>query len=110
MPRLEALGVAKEIDFVDLDLCLLEQAFDAAEAADGVEAVEQCVALMRAGIVEVCGPETRFQPTLQMLTELDPPVSGVIVAIPAIKTGTVLLPDLLAAIATWCRERSGSVA
>jgi aspartate/methionine/tyrosine aminotransferase len=27
-----------------------------------------------------CRPETRFQPTTQMLTELDPPVHGVVVA------------------------------
>jgi aspartate/methionine/tyrosine aminotransferase len=49
-----------------------------------------------------CGPETRFQPTAQMLAELDPPVKGVIVASPANPTGTVIPPDELAAIASWC--------
>lgn len=54
-------------------------------------------------VVEIpCGPETRFQPTLTMLEELDPPVAGVIVASPANPTGTVIAPAELAAIASWC--------
>ncbi len=51
-----------------------------------------------------CGPETRFQPTVQLLAELDPPVRGVIVASPANPTGTVIPPAELAAIASWCEE------
>src|SRR5271157_3725363 len=57
-------------------------------------------------VVIECGPQTRFQPTVQMLTELDPPVVGVIVASPANPTGTVIPPAELAAIASWC-EASG---
>ncbi|WP_229480488.1 aminotransferase class I/II-fold pyridoxal phosphate-dependent enzyme, partial [Mycolicibacterium mageritense] len=54
-------------------------------------------------VVEIpCGPETRFQPTVSMLDALDPPVAGVIVASPANPTGTVIPPEELAAIATWC--------
>jgi aspartate/methionine/tyrosine aminotransferase len=49
-----------------------------------------------------CGPETRFQPTARMLAKLDPPVQGVVVASPANPTGTVIPPDELAAIASWC--------
>ena len=37
-----------------------------------------------------------------MLAAVDPPVSGVIVASPANPTGTVIPPQELAAIATWC--------
>lgn len=51
-----------------------------------------------------CGPETRFQPTARMLAELDPPVQGVVVASPANPTGTVIPPDELAAIASWCED------
>jgi aspartate/methionine/tyrosine aminotransferase len=58
-------------------------------------------------VVEVpCGPETRFQPTVDMLAALDPPVKGLVIASPANPTGTVLPPEQLAAIATWC-EQSG---
>src|SRR5581483_8780620 len=51
-----------------------------------------------------CGPETRFQPTAQMLAELDPPVQGVVVASPANPTGTVIPPAELAAMASWCDD------
>ncbi len=58
-------------------------------------------------VVELeCGPHTRFQPTAQMLADLDPPVQGVVVASPANPTGTVIPPAELAAIASWC-EASG---
>jgi aspartate/methionine/tyrosine aminotransferase len=58
-------------------------------------------------VVEIeCGPQTRFQPTAQMLAEIDPPVRGVVVASPANPTGTVIPPGELAAIASWC-EASG---
>jgi aspartate/methionine/tyrosine aminotransferase len=55
-------------------------------------------------VVMECGPETRFQPTVQMLAELDPPVRGVVVASPANPTGTVIPPAELAAIASWCDD------
>ncbi len=56
-------------------------------------------------VVELeCGPQTRFQPTAQMLAELDPPVQGVVVASPANPTGTVIPPAELAAIASWCED------
>src|SRR5689334_1972835 len=58
-------------------------------------------------VVEVpCGPQTRFQPTVEMLAAITPPITGVILASPANPTGTVIPPADLAAIAAWC-ERSG---
>jgi aspartate/methionine/tyrosine aminotransferase len=50
------------------------------------------------------GPHTRFQPTVRMLEELDPPVRGLVVASPANPTGTMLAPAELAALAGWCEE------
>ena len=53
-------------------------------------------------VVELpCGPETRFQPTVTQL-EAAGDLAGVVVASPANPTGTMLLPDELAAIARWC--------
>jgi aspartate/methionine/tyrosine aminotransferase len=49
-----------------------------------------------------CGPETRFQPTVAMLEELDAPVRGLVVASPANPTGTVLAPEELSGLARWC--------
>ena len=57
-------------------------------------------------VVELpCGPETRFQPTVAMLEDLDG-IDGLIVASPANPTGTMLPPDELAALAAYC-ERAG---
>ncbi|HEX7322447.1 MAG TPA: pyridoxal phosphate-dependent aminotransferase [Mycobacterium sp.] len=53
-----------------------------------------------------CGPNTRFQPTVEMLAAVDPPLAGLVVASPANPTGTVLPPAELAAIASWC-DKSG---
>jgi aspartate/methionine/tyrosine aminotransferase len=54
-------------------------------------------------VVELpCGPDTRFQPTVEMLAAIEPPIKGVVLASPANPTGTVIPPADLAAIATWC--------
>ena len=56
-------------------------------------------------VVEIdCGPETRFQPTVEQLAAVPGPVAGLVVASPANPTGTMLLPDELDAIALWCEE------
>ena len=72
-------------------------------ASPGYPCYRNILSALGCEVVELpCGPETRFQPTLHMLTELDPPVKGVIVASPANPTGTVIPPEELAAIASWC--------
>lgn len=81
--------------------------FDAGDrvaiASPGYPCYRNILTALGCEVVELpCGPDTRFQPTLAMLTELDPPVAGVIVASPANPTGTVIPPDELAAIADWC--------
>lgn len=76
-------------------------------ASPGYPCYRNILTALGCDVIELpCGPETRFQPTLQMLQALDPPVSGVIVASPANPTGTVIPPEELAAIASWC-ESSG---
>ena len=57
-------------------------------------------------VVEIdCGPETRFQPTVEQLASLDVPIKGLVVASPANPTGTMVPPEELAAIARWCEEQ-----
>ncbi|GAY19157.1 aminotransferase [Mycobacterium sp. shizuoka-1] len=74
-------------------------------ASPGYPCYRNILSALGCEVVEIpCGPETRFQPTVQMLAELDPPVQGVIVASPANPTGTVIAPQELAAIASWCDE------
>jgi aspartate/methionine/tyrosine aminotransferase len=56
-------------------------------------------------VVEIdCGPETRFQPTVEQLAEVEGMVHGLVLASPANPTGTMVPPDELAAIARWCEE------
>ena len=50
--------------------------------------------------------ETRYQPTVALLEQLDPRPDGLIVASPCNPAGTMLHRDELAAIATWC-DRNG---
>ena len=50
------------------------------------------------------GIGTRYQPTVAMLEALDPPPDGLIVASPCNPAGTMLHPDELAAIASWCHQ------
>ncbi|MBX7448291.1 pyridoxal phosphate-dependent aminotransferase [Mycolicibacterium sp. 3033] len=83
--------------------------FDAGDrvaiASPGYPCYRNILTALGCEVVELpCGPDTRFQPTLDMLTALDPPIAGVIVASPANPTGTVIPPAELAAIATWCAE------
>ena len=57
-------------------------------------------------VVVETGPETRYQPTIEALEQLDPPPDGLIVASPCNPAGTMLAPEELRAIAAWC-DRSG---
>ena len=47
----------------------------------------------------------RFQPTIELLEQLDTPPDGLIVASPANPTGTMLAPEELSALCAYCRER-----
>ena len=72
-------------------------------ASPGYPCYRNILSALGCEVVEIeCGPQTRFQPTVEMLAALDPPVQGVIVASPANPTGTVIPPAELAAIANWC--------
>ncbi|HEY8374177.1 MAG TPA: pyridoxal phosphate-dependent aminotransferase [Pseudonocardiaceae bacterium] len=82
-------------------------AFDAGDAValprPGYPAYRNILSALGCRVVDLpCGPETRFQPTVRMLEELDEPIRGLVVASPANPTGTVLDAAELAAIAEWC--------
>ena len=56
-------------------------------------------------VVEIdCGPETRFQPTVEQLESIEGMVHGLVLASPANPTGTMVPPDDLADIARWCED------
>jgi len=51
------------------------------------------------------GPETRFQPTPDLLDRAGPDLAGLLVASPANPTGTMLDPAALGALVGYCRDR-----
>jgi aspartate/methionine/tyrosine aminotransferase len=76
-----------------------------ANARPGYPCYRNVLAALGCEVVELpTGPESRFQPTVELLEELDRPVRGLVVASPANPTGTMLFPSELAALATWCEE------
>jgi aspartate/methionine/tyrosine aminotransferase len=84
-------------------------AFDAGDrvaiARPGYPCYRNVLSALGCQVVELpAGPETRFQPTVEMLESLDEPVQGLVVASPANPTGTMLAPAELAALAVWCEE------
>ncbi|WP_214406954.1 pyridoxal phosphate-dependent aminotransferase [Pseudonocardia lacus] len=84
-------------------------AFDAGDrvamARPGYPCYRNILSALGCEVVELpCGPQTRYQPTVRMLEELDEPVRGLVVASPANPTGTVLDPAELAALAEYCEH------
>jgi aspartate/methionine/tyrosine aminotransferase len=93
-------------------LCFLA-AFDVGDrvalARPGYPCYRNILRALGCEVVELdCGPDTRFQPTVEMLEETHrrQRLRGLILASPANPTGTVLEPAELARIAAWC-ESSG---
>lgn len=82
-------------------------AFDAGDtvamARPGYPAYRNTLAALGCRVLELdCGPQTRFQPTVEMLEALPEPPAGLVVASPANPTGTVIDADSLAALDRWC--------
>jgi aspartate/methionine/tyrosine aminotransferase len=74
-------------------------------ARPGYPAYRNILTALGCEVVEVpCGPETRFQPTVDLLSRLGR-LDGLVLASPANPTGTMLAAGELAAIAGWCAER-----
>jgi aspartate/methionine/tyrosine aminotransferase len=75
-----------------------------AVASPGYPCYRNILTALGCEVVELpCGPETRFQPTVEMLDGLE--VRGLVVASPANPTGTVLPAAELAMLASHCDER-----
>jgi aspartate/methionine/tyrosine aminotransferase len=81
-----------------------------AMARPGYACYRNVLAALGCEVVEIpTGTEDRFQPTVAQLEDLvarTGPIAGLVVASPANPTGTMLLPDELAALATWCEEHA----
>ncbi|HZZ96312.1 MAG TPA: aminotransferase class I/II-fold pyridoxal phosphate-dependent enzyme [Jatrophihabitantaceae bacterium] len=86
--------------------------FDAGDtvamARPGYPAYRNMLAALGCEVVELpCGPETRFQPTVEQLDALAEPPAGLVLASPANPTGTMVDAAELAALTAWC-DRHGT--
>jgi aspartate/methionine/tyrosine aminotransferase len=82
-------------------------AFDAGDtvvmARPGYPAYRNMLAALGCTVLELpCGPESRFQPTVAQLAALPERPRGLVLASPANPTGTMVGPDELDAITSWC--------
>jgi aspartate/methionine/tyrosine aminotransferase len=87
-------------------------AFDAGDtvvmARPGYPAYRNMLTALGCRVVELpCGPQTRFQPTVEQLEALPEPPAGLVVASPANPTGTMVGAGELAELSAWC-ERHGT--
>lgn len=76
-----------------------------AMARPGYPCYRNVLSALGCEVVEIeTGPETRFQPTVAQLEALhaEGPLDGLVVLSPANPTGTMLLPEELAALGAWC--------
>jgi aspartate/methionine/tyrosine aminotransferase len=74
-------------------------------ARPGYPAYRNILSALGCRVVDLaCGPQTRFQPTVEMLAaaHASAPLEGLVIASPANPTGTMVDAAELAAIADWC--------
>lgn len=81
-------------------------AFDAGDrvalARPGYPAYANILSALGCEVVDLpCGPEQRYQPTVDQLAAAGP-LDGLVLASPANPTGTMVTPDELTALAGWC--------
>ncbi|MFD5868837.1 pyridoxal phosphate-dependent aminotransferase [Corynebacterium sp. NPDC060344] len=89
--------------FVTLFLAALDPGDDIVLARPGYPAYRNTLGALGANVVEIdCGPETRFQLTVELLEGLERVPRAVIVTSPDNPTGTIIDGDELGRIARWC--------
>jgi aspartate/methionine/tyrosine aminotransferase len=74
-------------------------------ARPGYPAYRNILSALGCQVVDLaCGPQTRFQPAVEMLADAHAhaPLEGLVIASPANPTGTMVDAAELAAIADWC--------
>ncbi|MGO1074694.1 aminotransferase class I/II-fold pyridoxal phosphate-dependent enzyme [Inquilinus sp. CA228] len=76
-------------------------------AAPGYPAYRNILTALGIEVVEIpAGPETRYQPTPELLEKHGGKLDGLIIASPANPTGTMLSPEALADLTAYCDSRS----
>lgn len=76
-------------------------------AAPGYPAYRNILAALGIEVVEIpAGPESRYQPTPELLEKHGGKLDGLIIASPANPTGTMLSPEALADLTAYCAAKS----
>jgi aspartate/methionine/tyrosine aminotransferase len=76
-------------------------------AAPGYPAYRNILTALGIEVVEIpAGPDTRYQPTPELLETHGGKLDGLIIASPANPTGTMLSPEALAELTAYCDSRS----
>ncbi|TSD84981.1 aminotransferase class I/II-fold pyridoxal phosphate-dependent enzyme [Mycobacterium sp. KBS0706] len=76
-------------------------------AAPGYPAYRNILTALGIEVVEIpAGPDTRYQPTPELLEKHGGKLAGLIIASPANPTGTMLSPEALADLTAYCEAKS----
>jgi aspartate/methionine/tyrosine aminotransferase len=105
-PRNVAVTTGSSGGFLLAFLAAFDPGDRVALARPGYPAYRNILAGLGCEVVELeCGPETRYQPTVEQLQTLAPPIDGLVVAGPANPTGTLIDPEALDSLIAWCADR-----
>lgn len=104
-PDRVALTTGSSGGFLLAFLAAFEAGDRVALARPGYPAYRNILKSLGCEVVDIdCGPEVRFQPTVDLLSAAhrEGPLAGLILASPANPTGTMVSRDELAALVEWC--------
>lgn len=104
-PQRIAVTTGSSGGFVLAFLAAFEAGDRVALACPGYPAYRNTLTALGCEVVElVCGPQTRFQPSVAQLEALEHPVQGLVVAGPANPTGTLVDEPAMRELLAWCAE------
>ncbi len=87
-------------------LTVFEEGDKVALAAPGYPAYRNILIALGLKPVEIqTTDETNYQPTAELLEQLDEDIDGLIIASPSNPAGTVLTPNELKAVVEWCEKK-----
>lgn len=90
--------------FTAIILASFEAGDAVAMARPGYPAYRNVLGSLGCRVIDLdAGPESNFQPTVEMLNALPSAPAGLIVASPSNPAGTILAPEPLAELAEWCQ-------
>lgn len=106
-PERVAVTTGSSGAFVVSFLAAFDHGDRVALARPGYPAYRNILVSLGCEVVDLhCGPEVRYQPTVEQLAAAhsERPLAGLVLASPANPTGTMIGRDELGAITAWCRE------